>query len=325
MKTRIAFILLTISILLSCNDENAKRIVPKSAGGALNDITVVVDNLLWEDQVGEVIRDTLAAPVQGLSLDESQFRMRQMPPSVFSGFATKGRTILKIEKGQPASTQIISNKYAKPQVVAVIGGQTNAEIIDEINKNSKKIIEAFRKLELKEKQRRIAISLFDDQPIQDAFGASIQFPTAYRIAKNEDGFFWLRRDIETGTVDFMIYEAPLSAIRKGDSAVVDIVRLRDSIGKKYIEGPVEGSYMGTEEAYMPFISQTIVDNKPAYETKGLWDVKNAFMSGPFINYAVEDQVNQRHLIVEGYVFAPSVEKRSYMFELEAIIKSLVIE
>ena len=73
------------------------------------------------------------------------------------------------------------------------------------------------------------------------------------------------------------------------------------------------------------ISQTIVDNKPAYETKGLWDVKNAFMSGPFINYAVEDQVNQRHLIVEGYVFAPSVEKRSYMFELEAIIKSLVIE
>ena len=28
------------------------------------------------------------------------FHMKQMPPEVFSGFATKNRTVLKIEKGQ---------------------------------------------------------------------------------------------------------------------------------------------------------------------------------------------------------------------------------
>jgi hypothetical protein len=83
--------------------------------------------------------------------------------------------------------------------------------------------------------------------------------------------------------------------------------------------------MGTESAFTPFISETIIDNKPAFETRGLWDVKNAFMSGPFINYAIEDKVNNRMVIVEGYVFAPSVAKRDYVFELEAIIKSITIK
>ena len=325
MKNTLVLLLLAITLFYGCNDENAKRIVPKSSGGSLNDITVVVDNLLWESNIGEVVRDTLAAPVEGLSVDEAQFRLRQMPPSVFTGFATKNRTVLKIEKGKPAGTLFLTNKFAKPQTVVVISGNTNAEIINQVTSNSAKIVDAFRKEELKEKQRRITKSLFNDKDIQGQLGLSLRFPTAYRIAKNEDDFFWLRRDIETGTVDIMLYETPLSSIRKGDSTVVDIVRLRDSVGKIHIEGPLEGSYMATENAFTPFISETILDNKPAYETKGLWDVKNAFMSGPFINYAIEDKVNNRMVIVEGYVFAPSVSKRDYMFELEAIIKSITIK
>ncbi len=325
MKNTVALLLLAITLFYGCNDENAKRIIPKSSGGSLNDITLVVDNLLWENNVGEVIRDTLASPVEGLSVEEPRFRLRQMPPSVFTGFATKNRTVLKIEKGKPAGTLFLTNQYAKPQTVVVISGTTNAEIIDQVNSNSAKIIDAFRKEELKEKQRRITKSLFNDKDIQEQLGLSLKFPTAYRIAKNDKGFFWLRRDIETGSVDMMLYEAPLSAIRKGDSAVVDIVRLRDSVGKIYIEGPLEESYMATENKFTPFISETILDNKPAFETKGLWDVKNAFMSGPFINYAIEDKVNNRMVIVEGYVFAPSVAKRDYMFELEAIIKSITIK
>ena len=82
--------------------------------------------------------------------------------------------------------------------------------------------------------------------------------------------------------------------------------------------------MITENAYTPFHSETIIDNKPTLETKGIWDVKNAFMSGPFINYAIEDKINKRWVVVEGFAFAPSVEKRNYVFELEAIIKSIKI-
>ena len=56
----------------------------------------------------------------------------------------------------------------------------------------------------------------------------------------------------------------------------------------------------------------------------MWEVENAVMAGPYINYAIEDKINNRWVIVEGFAYAPSVEKRNYMFELEAIIKSIKI-
>ena len=171
-------------------------------------------------------------------------------------------------------------------------------------------------------------SLYNDKVIQDNLGLSIQFPTAYRIGKTlatkEDKFYWLKRDIPTGYVNILLYELPYNALKRNDSMVNQIIKVRDSIGKKYIEGPKEGSYMITEDAYTPFHSETIIDNKPTLETKGIWDVKNAFMSGPFINYAIEDKINKRWVVVEGFAFAPSVEKRNYVFELEAIIKSIKI-
>lgn len=317
-------ILCILALVFSCADGEQKRYVPKSSGN-INNLVVVADNLLWEDSVGEAIRDVLAAPVEGLSKEEPQFSMNQMPPSVFTGFAKKNRLVLKIEKGIEADVKIGKDTYARPQALVVISGQTNQEIIDQLKANALKIIDVYNKEEIKEKQRRISKSLFDDEPLENQLGLTMKFPTAYRIAKQEDDFFWLRRDIETGTVDIMLYEIPLSSIRQKDSTVLDVVRVRDSVGKIYIEGPLEGSYMGTENAFTPFISKSIIDNKPAFETKGLWDVKNAFMSGPFINYAIEDKVNNRYIIAEGYVFAPSVTKRDYVFELEAIINSIRIK
>ncbi len=323
MKIIYAFVF-SLILFTSCNNGKDQRIISGSNGN-INDLLVVVDNLLWESSVGETIRDVVAAPVPALNQEEPLFSLSQMPPMVFDGFATKSRTILKIEKGGPAGMVIKNDVFARPQTVVVISGKTDQEIKDQIESNGDKIIAAFKKEELKENQRRIKISLMDDAPLEEALGVKLNFQTAYRIAKQDKDFFWIRKDIPTGTMDIMIYEVPLNTIKKGDSTIVDIVRMRDSIGKVHIPGPVEGSYMITEEAYTPYLYETKLDGKPTYETKGIWDVKNAFMSGPFVNYAIEDTANDRYLVIEGYVFAPSVEKRDNIFELEAIIKSIKIQ
>ena len=317
-------VLFAVILLFSCGNAEDKRYVSPSSGD-INSVVVVVDNLLWDNNVGDAIRDVLAASVEGLSKDEPQFSMSQMPTAVFSGVAKNNRTVLKIEKGKDAATQIIKDAHARPQTLVVVSGQSNAEIIDQINTNAVKIVNAFKTTEITERQRRTSKSLFNDKPLKEKLGLSLKFPTAYRIAKSEDDFFWIRRDIKQGNVDLLVYEIPLSSIRKRDSTVIDIIRVRDSIGKIHIEGALEGSYMATEPAFTPTINGVIVDNKPAFETRGIWDLKNAFMSGPFINYAIEDKVNNRYIIAEGYVFAPSIAKRDYVFELESIIKSIAIK
>lgn len=321
--TLFAFVVL---IFLACDEGGAKKkkYVSESSG-KINYLTVVVDNILWEGNVGEAIRNVLASPLEGLPQEEPIFTLSQMPPQVFSGFAAKNRTVLKVEKGKPATISVLEDVYARPQMVVVISGQTNEEIINQLNLNAQKIVDTFKKTEIDEQQRRIALSLFDDAPLKKNLEVSLRFPSAYRIAVEEDHFFWIRKDIRTGTMDLLVYQVPLDAIRKGDSAVSDIVKLRDSIGKRYIQGRLEGAYMGTEDAYAPYFFETIIDNKSTFETKGIWDVKNDFMSGPFINYAIEDEINNRYVIIEGYVFAPSVEKRDYVFELESIIKSAKIK
>jgi hypothetical protein len=85
--------------------------------------------------------------------------------------------------------------------------------------------------------------------------------------------------------------------------------------------------MITEKAYAPSIYESIIDNKPAYEIRGVWKIADDKipMGGPFINYAIEDKVNNRYLVAEGYVYAPSLDKREYVFELESIIKSIKIK
>jgi hypothetical protein len=323
-------IVLAIScfVIFACNNDksksSSKRRLSESSGN-LNNLTVVASNDQWNGEVGEAIREILAAPVDGLPQDnEPLFSMKQMPPEVFSGFAAKNRTALKIEKGQ-AGLKIEDDVYATPQKVVVVSGNTTVEIMNQLKENAKKIVSELKKTELIEKQRRIKKSLHKATTIENNLGVTLNFPTAYRIAKEEDNFFWIRKDITTGSMNLMIYQVPLNAIQEEDDAVNQVIKIRDSIGKKHIPGEKEGSYLITEKAYSPFFFKEIIDNKPTFVTKGTWEVKGVIMGGPFINYAIEDKINNRYIVAEGFTFAPSVKKRDFMFELEAIIKSLHIK
>jgi len=186
--------------LINCDERPNQKLIPQSSGN-INTLLVVIDNLLWDDSVGEGIREAFAAPVQGLTNEEPIFSISQMPTSVFSGFATKNRIVLKIDKGSPAGVAFHKDALAIPQTMVVISGNTNQEIIDQIEANADTIIATFKKEEIKEKQRRIKLSLHDTKAIQEQLGINIDFPTVYRIATHSDNFFWIRKDIITGNMD----------------------------------------------------------------------------------------------------------------------------
>ncbi|MDO5969507.1 DUF4837 family protein [Flavivirga aquimarina] len=331
-------ILFLVSLLFIFSCENKKssneRLIP-DASGAINSVSIVAENDLWKGSVGEAIRSVLAKPIYGLPQDEPTFTMSQIPPSVFSGFVTKNRTVLKIETNKEKGIKIANNVYAKPQKVIVISGKRKQDIIDVVKENGDKIIETFRNMEIAERQRQMSKSIHSFTSIKEKLGLTIEFPSIYKIAKETDNFFWFRKDITTGHSHLMIYELPFEALKKNDSTVMQIIKIRDSIGKMYFKGRLDetvdadgntiNSFMVTEDAYTPFSGEIILDNKPAFETKGVWELTNDFMGGPFINYTIEDKINKRWIGVEGFIFAPSVEKRNYMLELEAIIKSIKID
>jgi len=328
MRKIILLIALFISVV-SCNNNTSKntvKILPDSAG-PVNKIAIVVDNELWNNTVGETIRNIMAQPIDGLPQEEPIFSLNQIPTQVFTGFAKQGRSILKVEYGEP-NFKIERNTHARPQKIVTVSGKNIEEIKAQITKNADNIIQALKTEEIRHKQKQMSKSLSRTKNVQESLGIKVKFPSYYRVTKTaatpEDKFNWIKRDIPTGYTNVLFYELPLNAIKKNDSLVSQIIKTRDSIGKKFIPGPVDGSFLGTEMAYAPHVFETIIDNKPTIEVKGLWDVKDQFMSGPFIMYLIEDRVNNRYVVAEGFAFAPSVSKRNYVFELESIIKSIRI-
>ncbi len=316
---------LSLFVLISCN-ENGKRdrsLLPPSVGN-INVLQVVTPNDLWNGVVGEAIRNNFAAPTDGLPQDEPLFSMNQMPPAAFTDFARSNRLFLYATLGEEDKVSIATDEYAQPQTGAIISATSEEKLVELINKNASRIIEAFHKTEITEKQRRISISPMNTDSLWNVMKVSLKLPSAYRIAKATDSFFWFRKDLKDGTTNILVYEVPLNMIQNDTTAVGDIIKIRDSIGSRLLPVEDEGLFI-TEDAYAPYLFKTKIDGKFAYETKGTWEVKDEWMGGPFLNYAIRDEKNNRYLILEGFTYAPSVAKRDLQFELEAILTSAKIK
>lgn len=320
------FICLLMLTFLSCEDtkEQKQAMLPTSSGN-INNLQVVIEDDLWQGEVGETIRKHFAATVDGLPQEEPIFSINQLPPNSFEGFTQKNRIFIYVKKGEKKQFKPSIDYYAKPQNGIFISGNSNAELIELIEEKAEEMIQSFQKTEMKEKQRRMSLSLFDPKPVKDSLGVSFIAPSVYRIGKLTNNFAWLRKDIRSGDLNLLIYEMPLNHFENDSTRIQDIIKMRDSIGKTHIPGPVENSYMITEKAYSPYLFESEVNGKFAYQTKGTWEVYNFFMAGPFVNYIIRDEQNNRNLVVEGFTFAPSIDKRDYQFELEAIIQSFKFE
>lgn len=305
--------------LTSCGDDKPSKRYVSDSSGNINQLSVVIDNDKWNGELGELIRDYFAADYKGLPQQEPHFTLKQIPPKVFTGFARKNRLFVKIEETQKPMITKVVDSFAKPQIGYVLSAQNKDDFKSLLDEKSKQIIAEFQETEIKERQRRIKKSTLDTSPVTEEFGISIDLPTAYRYAKTEDNFIWMRKDIKHGGMEVMVYKVPKETIEANDAILENIITMRDSIGKAYIPGPTEESHMSTELAYAPYLFETKIDKHFTYEIKGTWEVNGFFMGGPFLTYAVE--LEDSYLILEGFVFKPSSSKRNQMIEIEAILRS----
>ncbi len=312
-------------VLVSCTNQNGKknaRILPKSVGN-IKALQVVINDSLWNGEVGEAVRKYFAAPTDGLPQDEPLFDLRQYKPSAFSGFARTNRIFLKIGLSDKDSVAIKKNPYARPQTGAFIYAKTPQRLVELIDKNHQQIIEAFNRSEIKERQRRTAISTLRLDSLKQWFRVTLKVPSAYKIAKKSPSFYWIRKHLKSGSTNILVYEVPFDAITNDSLVMGQIIKIRDSIGGKELPVEDDGKFI-TEKAYAPFLFKTEIAGFPAYETKGTWEVEGELMAGPFVNYAIRDTINNRYLILEGFTYAPSVDKRNLQFELESILRSAKI-
>lgn len=325
---KITSLLAVILLLTSCKGND--KFVLRASIGKINKVMVVTKASNWQDELGKAIRNSFGKIMVGLPQPEPILDVSQIAPNGFGNVMKVGRNILVIGVGEKERFFTKKNVYAQPQTIVYLYAEDEEGLVEMFKKHDTKIIDIFLKSDVEVTQNRFQKNKLDDSKFKTLqnLGISLTIHDKFKTVDDTGDFLWLRHHLtsgiaKTGSNNILVYALPLL----DTTSVADsIVAVRNKIGKKYIPGSDPATmYMTTEEAYTPYVFEAEIDGKKAYETRGKWEVKNDFMAGPFLNYTIVDKKKNRILVVEGFTYAPSVNKRAFLFELEVIAKSIKIK
>ena len=303
-------------------------VLPRSVG-AFNKVTVVAKGSLWAGDVGNQIRNSFGELMVGLPQPEKTLSFGHVAPNGFTSMMRSNRNVLVVELSDKESYVKTTNKYANPQTLIYLSAKDKIGLLSSLKEHMSEIIQTFKESDIKVLQRSFFNKRVNDSMYKTLkkLNISLTIPEEFKTVDDTGDFLWLRQHLKSGLArgagnnNILVYSLPLN-----DQTISsdNIISMRDQIGEKYIPGSKQGMYMITEAAYTPRTTKIEILGNDAFETRGKWEVKNDFMAGPFLNYAIIDKKNNRLLVVEGFTYAPSVNKREFLFELEAIAKSLKI-
>ena len=321
MKYIVVFYFFAVFSIISCNRkvDRSQAFIPDSSGN-LNHITVVMPISDWKGKLGKSVQDNLSDVYEGLPLDEPQFSLDYLNPKAFSGFGRQSRNIIWFQKDSISRFQLAKDQFSKPQIIGLVTGEDSEVQQYFFEENIVLFSRTIKENERKEKLRRINKSPTKDKNLRNRFGYDLVYPSVYEILKDTANFIWIQKQVQKGHLNIIAYE--ISDRITDNNFSSKILNIRDSIGKLYIPGRLTGSYMITERSYKPYFYKVVLDGKKGYLTKGTWEVANDFMAGPFVNYMVRDSLTEKWMVIEGFAFAPSMNKRDYMFELNTIITTI---
>jgi hypothetical protein len=65
-----------------------------------------------------------------------------------------------------------------------------------------------------------------------------------------------------------------------------------------------------------------IDGREVLEVRGLWEMRNGALGGPFVSLARVDTASRRVVVGEGFVYSPSTDKRDLVRQMEAVLRTL---
>ena len=320
--------LLTVSVVLvfiihSCGSDSNQVILPNISGSS-GEVLVVLDKARWEGPVGDKIREILASPVPMLPQPEPHFDLVNVSPAAFSKLYQTHRNVLFVEIGEDKEKEVtfLESTYSFAQLMINLKAMNDQEVIDLIGEEGQSII---NKINIAERDRWISVykkSLNSEifNKLRDDHKMNLYIPGNYSLDVEEKGFLWFSYETPTTTQSVLIYYFDHND--KNYFNKDSIMRIRDSITREKVEGPTTGTYMAIEDLVPVKYNLFRFRQRNYAEMRGLWTLENGFMGGPFVNLVTRDDVNDRFIMLDAFVYAPSEEKRELLRQIEAIIYTI---
>lgn len=325
MKTTILTSILAIALiaLASCDSKP----VGVNAIGLPYEIAVSAEQDVWGDSAGYAIKDELEIAILGLPQSEPTMKVMYVAPNNFDGMMKYVRNILIVEVNDAKYTKVTfkteKNKWVDRQVVGYLTSPDKNQLVQYMKENRRLLADFYTKAEMERMGNiyRESYSSTIMEKVKSRLDVRIYAPTEMTYFKDTTNFFWTSNNANSGRMDLVVYDFPY--VDKETFTKDYLVAMRDSIMGANIPGSFPNSYMATNKLLTDYSSITL-NGKYCGVLRGLWHMEGDMMGGPYVSIARLDEVNNRVVVAEGFVYAPETDKRSYIRRIEAALYTLLL-
>lgn len=324
---KIFFVMLATVLLVGCHSRQNEAITKRSSSGKTLEVLLAADRGHYTGATKELIDSIFRQPQEGLPQPEARFDVVNVPVSSLRNTLMfqmhRNIIICDIKEGNPDKLYIHHDQWASPQVVVDIAASSEASLCNLLSKHEKRIVEEIYKAE----HQRMIRAFYNVRNVdlmnrvKEKFGFELTFSDEFSWAKEDADFAWIRKETKDFGLDVLVHVMPYQS--EAQFAIDKIYNRLDTIMRREVPGPADGSYMATERR-IPIESRMVEfeGSKYCIESRGLWRLFGDFMGGPFVSYTLLSPDGTQVIDLVGFVFCPRFDKRDYLMQVESICHSI---
>lgn len=291
--------------------------------GKAGEMILAIDTSYWTKAARKQIYDIIQQPQPAINQIQPMFDVIECSNKDFLASFTRHRNIVQFDYDKNYSNnsyELKKNPYTNPQIQVVIRGNSCDSCLALFLQHQDEIIQAMYDNDiarLQNAQRKLNNPNVEKK-IKEKFGVKITIPENYFVGREETDFLWLCCRTPKNDRFIMIYKSPAYEL-----TTENIVYERNRITKAYIQGAVQGAYpIVADLEGFPLAQQYNIHYHSGIELRGLWASVRDKMGGPFYSFTMLSSDKTSCITIDGFVYAPQEQKRDYIREVEAIIKSI---
>ncbi len=343
----------SLMLFTGCSSDMRSSLDPvDSAFGQANQIVVVADQDVWDGAIGDTFQYYFGGAYPILPQPEPLFDLKHFTPEELNAepIRKRLRTYLilgDLSDSESSTTQLLKgdlgdqnigraeqektfnstmgkNKWAHGQTIVYLFGNNQNELTNNIKTKFPAIA---KRVNLSDEgiikattySRGVSRNLSDE--IKTKMGVDINVPGDYVLSLHDENTMWLRSETDFLSSNIFLHKLPYKD--KSQFTQQGIKAIRDSLGRKYVSTEIENTYMRTNDVDLPMLTKVMtLNNNYAVEARGIWDIVNDYMGGPFLSYLIHNTETNELLFIDGFVHAPGKKKRNYMQHLEEIFSTV---
>lgn len=329
LSVKIAFVALCL-LQLSCSGEGEKKRVLVASKGLPSELLLVADEKVWNSDLKDSLNAIVEAQVPGLMQAEKLFRVTSITSRNYSPTHTTFHTKLLVKLDRTLKAPLMGikrNEYAVPQLELLVAAPSVDTLRSFLSQNADRIQEILTDFQIEKRvaqlKKKYSKMVYDR--VKNHLGWIVHAPENMQATKQGVNFLWAGTNLVEKDLNLVLYTCNWSGEDLTDPLV--FANLRDSVMQKNVPGERPDQWMQTVregEQNLPLVQTKVkmLDGRNVVEARGLWEMRNGALGGPFVCIASVDTIKKEVALAEGFVYSPSTEKRDLVRTMEAVLRTV---